>query len=210
MYKNMRMNGQTVKKLLPILALSVGVALVASCGRKQSGMPQSNEFPVKTLETGNTQMSNSYPATIRGKQDVEIRPKISGFITRLCVDEGSVVHRGQVLFTIDNVQYHAALNEAKAAFNAANSALATSQLTYKNKLELHKQNIIGDYDLQTAANNLATAKANLAQTRAAVLSAKENLSYCTVVSPSNGVVGSIPFRVGSLVGPSMTTPMTTV
>jgi membrane fusion protein (multidrug efflux system) len=210
MYKNMRMNGQTVKKLLPILALSVGVALVASCGRKQSGMAQSNEFPVKTLETGNTQMSNSYPATIRGKQDVEIRPKISGFITRLCVDEGSVVHRGQVLFTIDNVQYHAALNEAKAAFNAANSALATSQLTYKNKLELHKQNIIGDYDLQTAANNLATAKANLAQTRAAVLSAKENLSYCTVVSPSNGVVGSIPFRVGSLVGPSMTTPMTTV
>lgn len=206
----MRMNRQTVKKLLPMLILSVGVALVASCGRKQSGMAQSNEFPVSTLQTGNTQMSNSYPATIRGKQDVEIRPKISGFITRLYVDEGSVVHRGQVLFTIDNVQYHAALNEAKAAYNAQKSALATAQLTYKNKQELHKQNIIGDYDLQAAANSLASVKANLAQTHAAVVSAKENLSYCTVVSPSNGVVGSIPFRVGSLVSPSMTTPMTTV
>jgi len=206
----MRMNRQTVKKLLPILILSVGVVLIDSCGRRQSGMTQSNEFPVNTLQAGNTQMSNSYPATIRGKQDVEIRPKISGFITHLYVDEGSVVHRGQVLFTIDNVQYHAALNEAKAVYNAARSALATAELTYKNKQELHKQSIIGDYDLQTAANNLASVKANLAQAHAAVASAKENLSYCTVTSPSNGVVGSIPFRVGSLVSPSMTTPMTTV
>src|SRR5574344_1465904 len=197
-------------RLMRIMVFAICASALFSCGNKRQGLPTDSEYAVRTLTTSSTSLDNTYPATIRGKQDIEIRPKISGFITRLCVDEGSVVHRGQVLFTIDNVQYHAALNEAKAAFNAAHSALATSQLTYKNKLELHKQNIIGDYDLQTAANNLATAKANLAQTRAAVLSAKENLSYCTVVSPSNGVVGSIPFRVGSLVGPSMTTPMTTV
>lgn len=201
---------QTVKMLLPILTLSVGVALVTSCGKKQSGMAQSNEFPVKTLQTSNTQMSNSYPATIRGKQDIEIRPKIAGFITRLCVDEGAVVHRGQALFTLDNVQYVAALNQAKATYNAAKAALATAELTYKNKQELYKQNIIGDYDLQTAANNLATSKATLAQAHAAIVSAKNNLSYCTVTSPSNGVVGSIPYRVGSLVSASITTPLTTV
>ena len=200
----------TVKKLLPLFVLAVGATFVSSCGNKKGGLPQSNEYPVMTIQSGNTEMSSSYPATIRGKQDIEIRPKISGFITKLCVDEGSVVHRGQVLFMIDNVQYRAVLNQATATLNSAKSALATAELTYKNKQELHKQNIIGDYDLQTAENNLATAKASVAQAEAAVVSARDNLAYCNVTSPSNGVVGSIPYRVGSLVNSSMSTPLTVV
>ncbi len=200
----------TVRKLLPVFVLAVSATLVSSCGNKKGGLPQSNEYPVMTIQAGNTEMSSSYPATIRGKQDIEIRPKISGFITKLCVDEGSAVHRGQVLFMIDNVQYRAVLNQATATLNSAKSALATAELTYNNKLELHKQNIIGDYDLQTAHNNLATAKAAVAQAEAAVVSARDNLSYCNVTSPSNGVVGSIPYRVGSLVNSAMATPLTVV
>lgn len=200
----------TVKRLLPVFMLAVSATVVSSCGNKGGGLPQSNEYPVMTIQAGSAEMSSSYPATIRGKQDIEIRPKISGFITKLCVDEGSVVHRGQVLFTIDNVQYRAVLNQAKASLNSAKSALATAELTYNNKVELHKQNIIGDYDLQTAQNNLATAKAAVAQAEAAVVSARDNLSYCNVTSPSNGVVGSIPYRVGSLVNSSMATPLTVV
>ena len=155
-------------------------------------------------------MSSSYPATIRGKQDIEIRPKISGFITKLCVDEGSVVRKGQVLFTIDNVQYRAVLNQAEASLNSAKSALATAELTYNNKKELYNQNIVGDFDLQSAANSYATAKATVAQAEAAVVSARDNLSYCNVTSPSDGVVGTIPYRVGSLVSSSMATPLTVV
>ena len=75
---------------------------------------------------------------------------------------------------------------------------------------MHSQNIIGDYDLQTAENNLATAKAGLAQAQAAVTSARDNLSYCNVTSPSNGVIGTMPYRVGSLVSASIATPLTTV
>ena len=200
----------TVKKLLPMIVLAVSASLMSSCGNKQGGLPQSNEYPVITIQSTNSEMSSSYPATIRGKQDIEIRPKISGFITKLCVDEGSVVRKGQVLFTIDNVQYRAVLNQAEASLNSAKSALATAELTYNNKKELYNQNIVGDFDLQSAANRYATAKATVAQAEAAVVSARDNLSYCNVTSPSDGVVGTIPYRVGSLVSSSMATPLTVV
>lgn len=200
----------TVKKLLPMIVLAVSASLMSSCGNKQGGLPQSNEYPVITIQSTNSEMSSSYPATIRGKQDIEIRPKISGFITKLCVDEGSVVRKGQVLFTIDNVQYRAVLNQAEASLNSAKSALATAELTYNNKKELYNQNIVGDFDLQSAANSYATAKATVAQAEAAVVSARDNLSYCNVSSPSDGVVGTIPYRVGSLVSSSMATPLTVV
>ena len=201
---------ETVKKLLPMIVLAVSASLMSSCGNKQGGLPQSNEYPVITIQSTNSEMSSSYPATIRGKQDIEIRPKISGFITKLCVDEGSVVRKGQVLFTIDNVQYRAVLNQAEASLNSAKSALATAELTYNNKKELYNQNIVGDFDLQSAANSYATAKATVAQAEAAVVSARDNLSYCNVTSPSDGVVGTIPYRVGSLVSSSMATPLTVV
>ena len=200
----------TVKKLLPMIVLAVSASLMSSCGNKQGGLPQSNEYPVITIQSTNSEMSSSYPATIRGKQDIEIRPKISGFITKLGVDEGSVVRKGQVLFTIDNVQYRAVLNQAEASLNSAKSALATAELTYNNKKELYNQNIVGDFDLQSAANSYATAKATVAQAEAAVVSARDNLSYCNVTSPSDGVVGTIPYRVGSLVSSSMATPLTVV
>ena len=197
---------QTVWKLTPIVVLTLGTVLVTSCGKKQGGLPQSNEFPVMNIEATNTQLQYSYPAVIKGKQDIEIRPKISGFITRLCVDEGSVVHRGQVLFTIDDVQYREAVNQSIATYNTSKAALATATLTYKNKKELYKQNIIGDYDLQTAQNNLVQAKAQLAQAKASVVAARQNLAFCSITSPSNGVVGSIPYRVGSLVSASSAQP----
>ena len=203
------MNFKCATRLVPVVII-LGTMMFSSCGNRGGGLPQNNQFPVATAATANAEMNNAYPAVIKGRQDVEIRPKVSGFITRLCVEEGSSVRAGQVLVTIDNVQYKAALNQAEAALASATSALATAELTYKNKQELHSQNIIGDYDLQTAENNLSTAKAALSQAQALVTSARDNLSYCNVTSPSNGVIGTIPYRVGSLVSSSIATPLTTV
>lgn len=168
------------------------------------------EYPVTVLSPTNVELKSSYPAVIKGKQDIEIRPQVSGIITRLCIDEGSAVRKGQTLFIIDPVQYQEAVNAAQAAVNVASSNVATAQLTAENKRELAKNNIIGAYELQTAENALASSKALLAQAKAQLISAKKNLSYTKVTSPSNGVVGTIPYRVGSLVSPSTPTPLTTV
>ncbi len=194
----------------------IGVLLLVclsfySCKKNaQQGGAMTPEYAVTTLSSSNVELKSSYPAVIKGKQDIEIRPQVSGFITQLCVDEGSIVHKGQMLFKIDAVQYEEAVNVARASVNVAKANVATAQLTAENKRELAKSNVIGSYDLQAAENALLSAKASLAQAHAQLISAQKNLSYTRVVSPSNGVVGSIPFRVGSLVSPTGTTPLTTV
>ncbi|RGN31999.1 efflux RND transporter periplasmic adaptor subunit [Bacteroides oleiciplenus] len=181
-----------------------------SCGQGDKTTGKTPEFAVITVNTTTANLTNSYPATIKGKQDVEIRPMVSGFITKLHVDEGSVVRKGQVLFSIDPVQYQAAVNSAKAAVETAKAAVNTQELTVNNKRELNKKNIISDYDLQMAENQLAQTRAQLAQAEAQLVNAKNNLSYTSVTSPSDGVVGTIPYRVGSLVSPSVAIPLTTV
>lgn len=196
--------------------LSIFVVLLVclsffSCNKKdQKGGEMVPEYAVTTLSNSDVELKSSYPAVIKGKQDIEIRPQVSGFITRLCVDEGSVVRKGETLFIIDPVQYEEAANVARASVNVAKANVATAQLTAENKRELAKNNIIGSYDLQTAENSLLSSKASLAQANAQLISAEKNLSYTRVTSPSNGVVGTIPFRVGSLVSPSIATPLTTV
>ena len=193
-----------------LVLLACCLALLSSCGNGNNGEAKAPEYAVITAQTTTAHLTNSYPATIKGKQDVEIRPMVSGFITKLHVDEGSVVKRGQVLFTIDQVQYRAAVETAKATVATAEAALQTQELTTQNNRELNKRGIVSDYQLSTSENQLAQAKATLAQAKASLVNAERNLQYTEVTSPSDGIVGQIPYRVGSLVSASMATPMTTI
>lgn len=201
----------TITQLRQIALFAVGVSLLTACGNNQSGMKLGdNEFAVLAVNSTTSDQTTSYPATIRGTQDIEVRPQVSGFIVKLCVDEGATVRKGQALFQIDPTQYAAAVGQAKAAVEMAKANVATLTLTEKNKKALFDQKIISDFEYQTAVNQLMSAKASLAQTEASLVSANQNLSFCTVTSPSNGVVGTFPYRIGSLVSPSVSQPLTTV
>ena len=191
-------------------AYSLTALLAFSCGNSQQGGMPALSLAVMTVEPTSQELNSAYPATIKGQQDIEIRARVSGYITKLCVDEGAVVHKGQPLFLIDAVPYQKAVQAAEAAVEVAKANVATTQLTVDSKTELHAQNIISDYDLQTAKNSLASAKAALAQAEAQLASARKDLSYTTITSPSDGVVGTIPFRVGSLVGTTTQEPLTVV
>ena len=191
-------------------AYSLTALLAFSCGNSQQGGMPALSLAVMTVEPTSQELNSAYPATIKGQQDIEIRARVSGYITKLCVDEGAVVHKGQPLFLIDAVPYQKAVQAAEAAVEVAKANVATTQLTVDSKTELHAQNIISDYDLQTAKNSLASAKAALAQAEAQLASARNDLSYTTITSPSDGVVGTIPFRVGSLVGTTTQEPLTVV
>lgn len=191
-------------------AYSLTALLAFSCGNSQQGGMPTLSLAVMTVEPTSQELNSAYPATIKGQQDIEIRARVSGYITKLCVDEGAVVHKGQPLFLIDAVPYQKAVQAAEAAVEVAKANVATTQLTVDSKTELHAQNIISDYDLQTAKNSLASAKAALAQAEAQLASARNDLSYTTITSPSDGVVGTIPFRVGSLVGTTTQEPLTVV
>lgn len=199
------------KTVLMLLALvSVSTFLCSCSGKKtQQQMPSAN-FETMKVATKDVTMSTKYSATIRGRQDIEVYPQVSGTLWKLCVTEGQKVTKGQTLFIIDQVPYQAALNTAVASQEAANASLATAQLNYDSKKTLFDQQIISDVELQTAHNTLLSAKAQVAQANAQVVNAKNSLSYTVVKSPANGVVGTLPYRQGALVSSAMPQPLTTV
>jgi len=180
-----------------------------SCGQAPTAMGPA-EYAVMTIATTDREIPINYSATIRGRQDIAIYPQVSGTIFELCVNEGQTVSKGQPLFIIDQVPYKAALQTAEANVAAAKAGVATAQLTYDSKKELYAKNVVSQYDLLTAENTLLTAKAQLAQAEAQRVNAANNLSYTVVKAPANGVVGTLPYRVGALVSASTPQPLTTV
>lgn len=199
-------------KRTALLGLVLGVCMT-SCGKKDQGQAQQQAAPqigFITVSKTSTDLESVYPATIKGKKDVEIRPQVSGFITQVCVDEGQQVSAGQTLFVIDQVQYEAAVNQAKAAVAAAQESVNSAQITANNKKKLYEKNVISEYENQLAQNDLAAAKASLAQAKAALVNAQKSLSYTVVKAPSAGYVGSIPNREGSLASPSSQQALTTI
>ncbi len=192
-------------KIKQCLFVAATAATLLSCGGKgRQGMPKmgDNEFAVRTVGTQSAGLQNTYPATIRGIQDVDVRPKIAGFITKVLVHEGQLVRAGQTMFVIDSETYSAAVRQAQAAVNTAKTRANTARVTYDNNKKLFDQQIIGQYELTTSQNNYFTARAAVEQAQAALASARETLSWCTVKAPANGIVGSLPFKAGTLVSAS--------
>lgn len=198
-------------KKLSLLAIAAAATVLVSCGNK-GGRPNfgDNEFPVQEVTTVSASMQTTYPATIKGIHDVEIRPKVSGFLVQINVHEGQTVSAGQTLFVIDNATYQAAVRQAQAAVNTATAQLNTAKLTYDNAQKLFANNVIGSYELESSRNAYESAQAQLAQAKASLASAQETLSFCYVKSPASGVIGNIPFKVGTLVSASTQQALTTV
>ena len=190
-------------------ALAVSCMATVGCGQAPTAMGP-GEYAAMTVATTDREIPVNYSATIRGRQDIAIYPQVSGTISQLCVTEGQRVSNGQTLFIIDQVPYKAALQTAEANVAAAKAGVATAQLVYDSKKELFSRNVVSQFDLSTAENQLLTAKAQLAQAEAQRVNAANNLSYTVVKAPANGVVGTLPYRIGALVSPSMPQPLTTV
>ena len=196
-------------KTVATTALCCMIALTG-CQKAQQRAALKADYKTMKVKTDSLTLSNIYSATIRGRQDIEIYPQVGGTLQRLLVTEGQRVKKGQTLFIIDQVPYQAALNTAKATLEAAQAALATAELTFQSTKRLYDQQVVSEFDLQKAQNSLQSAKASVAQATAQVTNAANNLSYTTVKSPADGVVGVLPYRQGALVGSSMPQPLTTV
>jgi membrane fusion protein (multidrug efflux system) len=200
----------TKNLLSGLMVCIVASFLFMGCKEETKTTKQAREYNAMILQTASRELNSTYSATIRGKQDVDIRTKVQGYITDIKVKEGAIVRQGQTLFVIDQVPYQAALATAEANVNVAKAQVDAAELSATSKEKLFEQNIISDFDLRMARTTLASAKAQLAQARANELTASNNLSYTLVKSPVDGVVGTLPFRVGTLVSPSDSTPMTSV
>ena len=208
--KTIRVSMITVnKKWLRLIGIVGCTVWMASCKQAtDAGVKPS--FAIMEVKAADKELSTSYSATIRGRQDIDIYPQVSGTIEKLCVTEGQTVRRGQLLFVIDQIPYRAALKTAVANVEAARAAMATAELTYNSNKELYAQKVVSEFSLKTAENTYLTAKAQLTQAEAQEVNARNNLSYTEVKSPSDGVVGALPYRAGALVSANMPYPLTTV
>lgn len=195
-----------------LMAVALAGLMLSSCGGgdgdKKADAPQ--EYPLLAVKPEDKSLSVKYSAVLEGRQDVEVRPEVSGLITKVCVEEGAKVRKGQVLFVIDQVPYRAALQKAQAAVATAEANLATARLTLDGKEELYKEKVISDYELRTAQNAYKSAEAAVSQAQAELRTAQNNLSYTEVKSPVDGTAGMTSFRIGALVGPTMTEPLINV
>lgn len=199
-----------VKKLIWILPLAS--LLLTACNSEKGKKANGNQAQYKTLtvERSDQTLTSEYSARLTGRQIVEIRPQVSGNITRICINEGQRVTKGQTLFIIDQVPYQAALEVAKASVATAQAKMETARMEYESSQTLKTEQVVSDYTVRTMQNTLNEAKAALAQAKAQELNARNNLSYTVVKSPVSGSASMIPYHVGALVGSTISEPLVTV
>lgn len=186
------------------LMLATGSFMLSSCkgnSDQQQGQ-MAPELAVMTVGVEDATLETGFPTTLEGTNDVEIRPQITGFLTKVNVEEGQHVNKGQVLFVIDQVQLQAAVDQAQAAVAVAQANVNTATTNATNNKILLDKNIISASAYQTSEDALNSAKAQLSQAKAALVSARKNLSYSTVTAPVSGYVGTLPYKEGTLVSPS--------
>ncbi len=185
-------------KIYSFAILGMVAVLFASCKEEQQQAPQQQALSLAVTEVPqkNVTAYTTYPTTIEGTINSEVRAKVSGYIQKVLVDEGQKVRKGQALFKLETQSLSQDAEAAKARVNVAQVEV--------NKLKpLVEKNIISEVQLETA-------KANLAQAKSTYNSVVANIGYATVTSPVDGFVGAIPYREGSLVSATSAKPLTTV
>jgi membrane fusion protein (multidrug efflux system) len=147
-------------------------------------------------------LESVYPVSLKGKEDVEIRPRVKGFIEDIYIDEGSVVKAGQKLFKIDSPSSLQELTTTKAALAAAEAQVNTAKINVERIKPLAEKGIVSDVQLATYENAYASAVAARAEAAAAYSNAQTTMSWTLVTSPVDGYVGTLPYRKGNLVDDS--------
>lgn len=209
------------------LIISVVSILLFSCNnkKKQTQNPNATKpYPVISVEEKSVTGFISYPTSIRGRINNDVRAKIAGYIKEVLVDEGQIVRKGQVLFRLETNALSEVASAAKsgvgaadANISAAEAAVNAAQVEVDKLTPLVEKNIVSKVQLETAKANLQSAKSKLVQAKAAknqaqatYLNAAANVDYAIIKSPIDGVVGKLPFKVGSLVSPTDPISLTTI
>ncbi|WP_346858562.1 efflux RND transporter periplasmic adaptor subunit [uncultured Draconibacterium sp.] len=204
---------KTIKTIKNLSSLFV-LLTIFSCSNSQQGQVkmagQVREYLVQEVSPSDITISQDFPTLLQGEQTVEIRPRVAGYIEDILVDEGDFVKKGQILFKINADDIQAQVRSAEAQVKVAASQVSTAKINVNKTQPLVEKNIVSDFELESAKANLLAAEAQLAQANANLANAKANLKYTIISSPTNGIIGTFPYRVGSLVSSSITNPLTTV
>lgn len=184
-----------MKKIIFLVALT---GIVAGCGTQVPQAVQSS-YPTMTVTKSDITLPLKYSATLKGTSDVTIKPQVSGQLMEVCITEGQQVKKGDVLFRIDSRNAQLELESAEAQLAAAIAAESSAKLEYESNKNLFAKKIVSQYMLESAENSYKSAQAATIQAQAAANRARVNLGYCTITSPVDGLIGSVPVYAGDQV-----------
>lgn len=195
-----------------ILYITFAFILLSSCSNKEEATMQKSIMPYKVvpIQKTSTTLIAEYPATLEGIVDVDIRPKIDGYIDAVYVQEGQEVKKGQLLFKISNPMYAQELQSLAAAVATAETAVSTAALQVEKTKPLVDQGIISTFELRNAELALQARKSDLMQAKARYNNAQTNVGYTSIKSPVDGIIGLLPFRVGSYISSTTSQALTRV
>jgi len=195
-----------MRKLIIVLTV-----LFAACGSVDKGDENAiSEYELMTVQRGGYDMQTEYAAQINGKTDIMIVPRIEGYLQDVKVKEGANVRKGQLLFVIDQVAFRSAVRSAQSAVMQAAASMEKAKQDYEAKKKLYDSNLISDFDLSQTKRDYDIAEAHLNAAKAELDAARNNLSFTELRSPSDGVVGRIPYRRGDFVAPTFQEGLTMV
>ena len=191
-----------------IIAAVVYAGCTSSAGEGAQSGPQIPALPVFQVHQTDAATFETFTASLEGTRNVDIRPQVDGYLEKIYHDEGAYVHRGELLFKIDDRVYRAQLDNARANLLSAKAAQEAAQINVNKLAPLVTGGVVSDVQLKTAQANLDAAKANVAQAEAMVTNAGISLGYTEVTAPLDGYLGRIPYKMGSLVGKTDAQPLT--
>lgn len=181
-------------------------------GDKQNEMPQAVALPTDfiQLKNGDADISTGYPGSIEGKDNVDIRAQVTGYLEAVYVKEGQYVNKGQTLFRINPSVYNQEVTSSTAAVKTAEANLATARLEVEKLKPLVAGKVVSEMQLRTAQAAYQAAAAQVTQAKSALGSTQINANFASIKAPVSGYIGRIPNRVGNLISPSATAPLTTL
>ncbi|SEM15097.1 membrane fusion protein, multidrug efflux system [Chryseobacterium taichungense] len=194
-----------------IIVLMASIILLQNCTKAAEGSnaaPPAPELPVYTVITSPATVYQEFPTALEGKNNVEIRSQVDGYLDRIYVEEGAYVRAGQPLFKIDSRSYGEQMNMASANLQVANANIQRAKVEVDRLEPLVAAKVVSDVQLRTAKANYAAAVAAASQARASVGSAKINVGFTTITAPVSGYIGRIPYKKGSLISRTDPNPLT--
>jgi membrane fusion protein (multidrug efflux system) len=192
----MKMN----KKIYLLLA-TAAVFLMNSCKEKVVQVAAPLEVSVMHVLQQDVNIQSEFTGQTYGQADIQINPRVDGTILSLNFNEGSLVNKGQLLYTIDPLPFQTKVSEAEARVADAQAQLGKAKSDLDMIEPLAKINAVSQRELVAAKSAYEAAQAKIQAAEAGLQNSKIQLGYCRITAPISGLIGISKVRVGDYVTP---------
>jgi len=199
-----------LKKIKILFFVLVLPPFFFSCKKEVAPEAKPLEISVVKVLQQDVRLESEFTGQTFGQSDIEINPRVDGVIESLNFKEGSLVTKGQLLYTIDPLPFQEKVHESEANLAEMQARLAKTKSDYDMMVPLAKMNAVSQRELIAAKSAYSAATASIKAANANLENSKIELGYCRVVAPISGLIGISKVRVGDYVRPGAASVLNTV